>query len=143
MAHRKWKETKLQPGIAGPGNMLGCCLVSFQFLWAIHPICPVGLKLKLGDDPQGMTRLQVQAAVALLLIVTALLLYSASLKSVPKTQWRQPRVAPWTYNMSAIDNVETVGYPNSLLTYGANKEAPEFVPQPEKGARILIFAYAR
>ena len=35
MAHRKWKETKLQPGTAGPGNMLGCCLVSFHFLWAI------------------------------------------------------------------------------------------------------------
>ena len=35
MAHRKWKETKQQPGTAGPGNMLGCCLVSFLFLWAI------------------------------------------------------------------------------------------------------------
>ena len=35
MAHRKWKETKLQPGTAGPGNMLGCCFVSFHFLWAI------------------------------------------------------------------------------------------------------------
>ena len=35
MAHRIWKETKLQPGTAGPGNMLGCCLVSFRFLWAI------------------------------------------------------------------------------------------------------------
>ena len=35
MAHRKWKETKQQPGTVGPGNMLGCCLVSFHFLWAI------------------------------------------------------------------------------------------------------------
>ena len=35
MAHRKWKETKVQPATAGPGNMLGCCLVSFHFLWAI------------------------------------------------------------------------------------------------------------
>ena len=35
MAHRKWKETKQQPGTAGPDNMLGCCLVSFHFLWAI------------------------------------------------------------------------------------------------------------
>ena len=34
-AHMLWKETKLQPGTAGPGNMLGCCLVSFHFLWAI------------------------------------------------------------------------------------------------------------
>ena len=33
MAHRKWKETKLQPG-----NMLGCCFVSFHFLWVIP--CP-------------------------------------------------------------------------------------------------------
>ena len=41
MAHRKWKEIKQQPGTAGPGNMLGCCLLSFNFLWAIHPIRPV------------------------------------------------------------------------------------------------------
>ena len=38
MAHRKWKETKLQPGTAGPGNMPGSCLTSFHFLWAI--LCP-------------------------------------------------------------------------------------------------------
>ena len=30
MVHRIWKETKQQPG-----NMLGCCLVSFHFLFAI------------------------------------------------------------------------------------------------------------
>ena len=35
MAHRKWKETKEQPGTAGPGNMLSCCLISFHFLWVI------------------------------------------------------------------------------------------------------------
>ena len=38
IAHKKWKETKLQPGTAGPGNRLGSCLVSFHFLWAI--LCP-------------------------------------------------------------------------------------------------------
>ena len=38
IVHRKWKETKLQPGTAGPGNRLGCSLVSFHFLWAI--LCP-------------------------------------------------------------------------------------------------------
>ena len=38
MAHRKWKETKQLPGTARPGNMLGSCLVSFHFLWAI--LCP-------------------------------------------------------------------------------------------------------
>ena len=35
------KRTKQQPGTAGPGNMLRCCLVSFHFLWAIlwpHPV---------------------------------------------------------------------------------------------------------
>ena len=32
MAYRKWKKIKLQPGTAGPGNMLSCCLVSFPFL---------------------------------------------------------------------------------------------------------------
>ena len=35
MAHRIWKQTKQQPGTAGPGNMLGCCSVSFHFLLAI------------------------------------------------------------------------------------------------------------
>ena len=35
IAHRIWKETKQDPGTAGPGNMLGCCLISFHFLWAI------------------------------------------------------------------------------------------------------------
>ena len=35
MAHRIWKETKQEPGTAGPGNMLGCCLVSYHFLRAI------------------------------------------------------------------------------------------------------------
>ena len=35
MAHRIWKETKQQPGTAGPGHMLGCCLLSFNFLWTI------------------------------------------------------------------------------------------------------------
>ena len=35
MAHRIWKETKQEQGSARPGNMLGCCLVAFHFLWAI------------------------------------------------------------------------------------------------------------
>ena len=41
MAHRKWKETKQLPGTDGAGNMIGCCLIYFHFLWAIHPIRPV------------------------------------------------------------------------------------------------------
>ena len=35
MAQKKFKETKQEPGTAGPDNMLGCCLISFHFLWAI------------------------------------------------------------------------------------------------------------
>ena len=35
MAHRIWIETKQEPGTAGKGNLLGCCLVSFHFLWTI------------------------------------------------------------------------------------------------------------
>ena len=41
MTQRKWKEAKQLPGTAGPCNMLGCCFISFHFLWAIHPIRPV------------------------------------------------------------------------------------------------------
>ena len=41
MAHRKWKEIKLQPSmLAGPA-VPGSCLASFHFRWAIHPIRPV------------------------------------------------------------------------------------------------------
>ena len=35
---RIWKKTKQQPSTAGPGNILGCCLVSFHFLWFILSI---------------------------------------------------------------------------------------------------------
>ena len=41
MAHRKWKETRQLPGTAGPGTMLGCCLISFHFRCNVHPIRPV------------------------------------------------------------------------------------------------------
>ena len=41
IAYRKWKEIKQQPSTVGPGNMLGCSLVSFHFLGAIHPFHPV------------------------------------------------------------------------------------------------------
>ena len=33
MLHRKRKETKQQPDTAEQGNMIGCCLNSFHFLW--------------------------------------------------------------------------------------------------------------
>ena len=39
-----------------------------------------------------------------------------------------------------IDKVENIG---SLLTYGESMEAPKFVPQPNKGAKVLILAYWR
>ena len=45
MAHRMWKETKQQPGTAGTGNMLGCCLVSFHFLWAILSMSTVDIHI--------------------------------------------------------------------------------------------------
>ena len=37
------QETKQQPGTAGPGNMLGSCLVSFHFPWAILSTSTVDL----------------------------------------------------------------------------------------------------
>ena len=33
LPHRKLREIQQQPGTAGPGNMLGCCLIYFHFLW--------------------------------------------------------------------------------------------------------------
>ena len=35
MAHRKWKDTKLQPSMLPGPAVPGCSLVSFHFLWAI------------------------------------------------------------------------------------------------------------
>ena len=46
MAHRKLKETKQQLGTARPGNMLGCCLVSFHFLWVILSTSTVAMLKK-------------------------------------------------------------------------------------------------
>ena len=40
MAHRKWKESKQQPSMLPGPAVPGCCLISFHFLWAIHPIRP-------------------------------------------------------------------------------------------------------
>ena len=31
----------------------------------------------------------------------------------------------------------------SILRYGSNKKAPEYISDPSKGARVLILAYAR
>ena len=42
MSHRKRKEIKQQPGTAGQGNILGCCLVNLRFLCDIHSIHSVG-----------------------------------------------------------------------------------------------------
>ena len=33
LPHRKWRGIQQQPGTAGPGNMLGCCLIYIHFLW--------------------------------------------------------------------------------------------------------------
>ena len=41
MSHRKWNETKQQPRMLPGPAVPGCCLISFHFLWAIHPIRPV------------------------------------------------------------------------------------------------------
>ena len=46
MAHRIWKETKQEPATAGPGNMLGCCLIPFHFLWAILSTSTVEVSFK-------------------------------------------------------------------------------------------------
>ena len=63
IAHRKWKEIKLQPGTAGPGNRLGCCLISFHFMWAI--LCPQAI-FNL-DQQQGEARVEREAALPSLL----------------------------------------------------------------------------
>ena len=41
LPNRKVREIQHQPGTAGPGNMLGCCLISFHFLWGKLSTCTV------------------------------------------------------------------------------------------------------
>ena len=65
LAHRKWKEIKQQPGTAGPGNMLGCCLISFHFLWGklstrTVECCAVAAELPI--SLQDITRLSLSPA---------------------------------------------------------------------------------
>ena len=55
MLHRKWKETKQQPGTAGPGNILCCCLVYLRFLCEIHSIHSIACGH--GHLPPGKTYL--------------------------------------------------------------------------------------
>ena len=43
MAHRKWKEIRLQPSMLPGPAVPGSCLASFHFRWDIHPIRPVYL----------------------------------------------------------------------------------------------------
>ena len=61
MAHRKWKENKLQPGTAGPSNMLGCSLISFHFRWAI--LCPQAVTFSLNIGGKGCVKPPQAASV--------------------------------------------------------------------------------
>ena len=56
----KWKEIKQQPRTAGPGNMLGSCLISFHFLWAILSTSTVILPLPIAKTifPQTLVKQQ-------------------------------------------------------------------------------------
>ena len=95
--------------------------------------------LIIGVDPLlvSMTRIQIQTATALSLIVLAALLYTAS--NTSKTPLASPAISSsslWAFKMSADHMRQT-------LKYGANEEAPNFVPQDKRGARILILAYPR
>ena len=57
MSHWKRKETRKHPGTVGPGNILGCCLVSLRFLCDIHSIhCVQGR-----PRPQARRRLHPRA----------------------------------------------------------------------------------
>ena len=50
LVFRIWKETKQEPVTVGPGNMLGCCLVSFPILWAILSTSTVHARLIIISD---------------------------------------------------------------------------------------------
>ena len=55
--HRKWKEIKQQPSMLPGPAVPGCCLISFHFLWAIHPIRPVEVFVKI--SPRRVIEMRV------------------------------------------------------------------------------------
>ena len=87
-----------------------------------------------------MKRLLVQAILTSLLIIPTLMWYFGSVKTTSVERWRRPRVAPHGSGVWALENPDVA---KPFLTYGANQEAPQFMPQGAKGARVLILAYAR
>ena len=60
MANKKWKETKQEPSMLPGPAVPGCCLVSFNILWAILSTITVqsgvsylsqGFKIMFWEDP--------------------------------------------------------------------------------------------
>ena len=84
--------------------------------------------------PRDMSGKQLQATLAILLFVTSVVLYFTFF---PTYQWQGLDRALKAPNICYLD------VPGPLLTYGSNKDAPEFTNEPLKGARVLLLAYAR
>ena len=61
MAHRKWKEIKLQPSMLPGSAVTGCSLVSFHFLWAI--LCPQAVQWLFGGVPYKPYRVHSNSAL--------------------------------------------------------------------------------
>ena len=87
-----------------------------------------------------MNRKLHQATLAILLFITALVIY---FKFFPTYQWQGFNRALEISNNCELDTKENIYLPNSLLTYGSNKDAPEFFCTHSQGARVLLLAYAR
>ena len=88
-----------------------------------------------------MNRKLHQVTLAILLFITALVIY---FKFFPTYQWQGFSRALKTSNgVCLLEAKENLDVPSSLLTYGSNKDAPEFFHEPSKGARVLLLAYAR
>ena len=68
MDHRKTKETEQQPGTAEPGNMLGCCLNSFHFLWAILSLSTSTVHIQFGAESGAVGHFLLFAIPGLLLL---------------------------------------------------------------------------
>ena len=106
-----------------------------------HSVMSTAVSLICYQIPTTMNRKLHQATLAILLFITALVMY---INFFPTYRWQGFNRALKTSNgVCLLEEKENIDVSSSLLTYGSNKDAPEFFCEPSEGVRVLILAYGR
>ena len=86
-----------------------------------------------------VSRLPVSCLLPTLLILVVCYVQIAA----PPKQPRSSRKREITQPPNATDVMVVDDNANPHVIYGSNKSCPEFVPKHDRGARIILLAYAR